>query len=142
MRSSKRKPAKWMWALAAGVLAAGFLLALPFAPAVLRERLSAGLILGGGAILAVLFFRWERYRELPPEEQRELDAEGGDERVQMIRARAAWRCAQAEDVALIAAAVLYVAFGEPKLIYNIPFWLLMARRLATEALCWYFERKY
>ena len=142
MRPSKQKPAKWMWALAAGVLAAGFLLGLPFAPAVLRERLSAGLMLGGGAILAVLFFRREHYRELPLEEQRDLDAQDGDERIQMIRTRAAWRCAQAEDVAPTAAAVLYAAFVDPVLARNIPFWMLMARQLATEALCWYFERKY
>lgn len=142
MRPSKQKPAKWMWALAAGVLAAGFLLGLPFAPAALRERLSAGLMLGGGAILAVLFFRRERYRELPPEEQRELDAAAGDERMQMIRQRAAWRWGQAEDVLLIVAAVLYAAFRESMLACNPFFWLLMIRGLATEILCWYMQRKY
>lgn len=141
MRSSKQKPARWMWALGAGVLAASFLMGLPFAPAVLRERLSAGLMLGA-AILVILFFRQERYRELPPEEQRELDAEAGDERMQMIRQRAAWRWGQAEDVLLITAAILYAAFQESMLAYNPFFWLLMIRGLATEALCWYFERKY
>lgn len=142
MSSFKQKPAKWMWALAAGVIAAGLLLALPFAPALLRERLSGGLVGGGIFVLALLFFQRERYQELPPEERRELDAEDGDERVQMIRRRAAWRCSQAEDVALLAAAVLYAVFYDPVLARNIPFWLYMARRLAAEALCWYFQRKY
>ncbi len=142
MSSFKQKPAKWMWALAAGVIAAGLLLALPFAPALLRERLSGGLVGGGIFVLALLFFQRERYQELPPEERRELDAEDGDERVQMIRRRAAWRCSQAEDVALLAAALLYAVFYDPVLAHNIPFWLYMARRLAAEALCWYFQRKY
>ena len=73
MSSFKQKPAKWMWALAAGVIAAGLLLALPFAPALLRERLSGGLVGGGIFVLALLFFQRERYQELPPEERRELD---------------------------------------------------------------------
>ena len=99
--------------------------------------------MGGGIfVLALLFFQRERYQELPPEERRELDAEDGDERVQMIRRRAAWRCSQAEDVALLAAALLYAVFYDPVLAHNIPFWLYMARRLAAEALCWYFQRKY
>ena len=142
MSPSKQKPPKWAWALAGGTLAAGFLLGLPFAPALLRERLSAGLMGGGIFVLALLFFRRERYRELPAEDQRDLDAQDGDERVQMIRQRAAWRCAQVEDAALIAAAVGYAAFYDPILARNIPFWLLMARRLVTEALSWYLDRKY
>ena len=41
MRSSVRKPSKWMWLAGGALVIAGILVGLPAVPAILRERLSA-----------------------------------------------------------------------------------------------------
>ena len=142
MRSSVRKPSKWMWLAGGALVSAGILVGLPAVPAILRERLSGGLFLGGILVLVFCFFRREQYRELPPEERRDADCEAQDERYQMIRGRAAWYCGRVEDVVLVAASVLWLAYVDPTLLHNIPYWFLLGRRMVLEGIQWYLERKY
>lgn len=142
MRPSVQKPTKWDMALAVGLLAAGPLLALPIFPNALGERLSPALFISGILALLILWRQSERFQELPPEEQRDAEHARRDERIQMIRDRAAWRCFQAEDALLLAAGILIVALSEHYRFGHALLLVFWSRRLLFEAVRWWLNRKY
>ena len=90
MKHSRGKPKKWEWAAIAGLTLGGLLLRFPAVPEPLRERLAVILFSSGVLLAVIALWSWDRFQDLPFEEQKELErADRMDERKRMLRERAA-----------------------------------------------------
>lgn len=145
MRRSKGKPKKWEWSLALGMTVGGLLLRLPFVPEPLRERLAIILFPTGILLALLLVWQLERFADLPPEEQRELErADRVDERKRMLRGQAAWLSWQVETAAGLIALIAVVVFSEDislTFFYGVLI-LWWVRLLMFELFHWWLEKKY
>ncbi len=95
MKKSYRNPKKWEWYLPAVIFVIGAALLLtPW-----RHRAVRVIAIGIG-LKCGLNIRWNNYRELSPNEQKEMDREERDERNRMLQERASWLCWQGETVLL------------------------------------------
>lgn len=104
MKKSKRSPKKWEWYLPAAIFVIGAALLLtPW-----RHKAMRVIAIGIGFQCA-LNIRWNNYRELSPDEQKEMDREERDERSRMLRERTSWLCWQGETV-LFTVCFLFVSF--------------------------------
>ena len=73
MKHSRGKPKKWEWAAIAGLTLGGLLLRFPAVPEPLRERLAVILFSSGVLLAVIALWSWDRFQDLPFEEQKELE---------------------------------------------------------------------
>lgn len=73
-----------------------------------RHRAGRVIAIGVG-LKCGLNIRWNNYRELSPDEQKEIDREERDERNRMLQERTSWLCWQGETV-LFTVCFLFVSF--------------------------------
>lgn len=150
MKQNRGKPSKGLWVMCLGLILTGLLFLLPVFPEYLRERLPPVLVMSGFFALLVLWRRKEKYDDLPPEEQKELDREDRDERNQMIYEKTAWRCWQGETALFLVVYLAAALFWEKipvlnQVDYRIYSWGLMiywVRILIFEGVRWWMNRKY
>lgn len=150
MKQVNGKPRRWQWVLCLGMIGTGLLLLTPVFPEELGNRLSEVLVVSGFLVLLVLWRRKEKYEDLSPEEQRELDLQDQDERNQVIYEKTAWRCWQGETVLFLLAYVVLALFADKigflaSVDYRIFSWVLLAywvRILIFELVRWWMNRKY
>ena len=145
MRHSKGKPKKWQWAAIIGLTLGGLLLRLPVVPEPLRERLAVILFSSGVLLAVIALWRWDRFQDLPFEEQQELEREDRvDERKRMLRERAAWLSWQVETGVFAVGMISVVVFTERASLafFHGALILWWARLLAFELFHWWLEKKY
>ena len=92
--------------------------------------------------LVVSWYQSEKYNNLPPEEQRDLDRQWEDERGRMVERQAAYVCRRAEDFLLVG---LYCLFnwkmGQPDAA-SVVFLFMVLRLILFFAVRWWLNRKY
>lgn len=150
MKQNRGKPSKGLWAMCLGLILTGLLLLLPVFPEYLRERLPPVLVMSGFFALLVLWRRKEKYDDLSPEEQKELDREDRDERNQMIYEKTACHCWRGETalffITYLAAALFWDIIPALRQIdYRIFSWILLiywVRILIFGLVRWLLNRKY
>lgn len=144
MKQIKGKPTKWQWALAAGMTLAGLLLMLPFFPEAIHERLSPILTVAGSIVLVMLFYRKEKYDDLPLAEQKERDREDRDERNQMLFEKTSWLCWQGETILFVAAFIISILFIDSidRRIWQLFLLFYWIRSLIFELIRWLMSKKY
>ena len=145
MKHSRGKPKKWEWAAIIGLTLGGLLLRLPFVPEPLRERLAVILFSSGVLLAVVALWSWDRFQDLPFEEQQELErADRMDERKRMLRERAAWLSWQVETGVLAVGLLSIVVFFEHVTLafFHGALILWWVRLLAFELFRWLLEKKY
>lgn len=150
MKQNRGKPSKGLWAACLGLILVGLLFLLPVFPEYLRERLPPVLVMSGFFALLLLWRQKEKYDDLPPEKQKELDRENRDERNQMVYEKTAWRCWQGETVLFFTTYLAVLLFWDKipvlgQLDYRIFSWVLpvlWVRILIFELVRWWLNRKY
>ncbi len=138
MKKSYRNPKKWEWYLPAAIFVIGTVLFLtPW-----KDRAMRVIAIGIG-LKCALNIRWNNYRGLSPDEQKQIDREERDERNRMLRERASWLCWQGER-ALFTVCFLTAAFVldlESSVLYLVCL-LYVARELIYEAVYRRLDKKY
>lgn len=145
MKYSRGKPKKWEWAAIAGLTLGGLLLRFPAVPEPLRERLAVILFSSGVLLAVIALWSWDRFQDLPFEEQKELErADRMDERKRMLRERAAWLSWQVETGVLAVGMLSFVVFTKRASLafFHGVLILWWARMLAFGLFRWLLEKKY
>ena len=92
--------------------------------------------------LVVSWYQSEKYNNLPPEEQRDLDRQWEDERGRMVERQAAYVCRRAGGFLLVG---LYCLFnwkmGQPDAA-SVVFLFMVLRLILFFAVRWWLNRKY